>query len=141
MMARFAPTVLARLPEPVRPLVPSVQVMYVALVVVTAIPIVLALLTRRRASSTWATYGLLLVAAVVLVNVVWHLAAAVWLGGYAPGVITAVAMNLPIMTAALRWGRREGWLSRAALWLYLVVGVMLHGTGLLAAFALVVLSR
>lgn len=135
-MARYAPSVLALVPEAVRPLLPSLDYMYVALVVVTAIPIGLALLALQ-ASSSWATYGLLLFAAVVLVNVAWHLVAAMTLGGYAPGVVTAVAINLPVMTTVLRWARREGWLSKGALWMYVVVGVMLHGAGLLALFALV----
>jgi uncharacterized protein with HXXEE motif len=140
-MARYAPRVLARLPESVRPLIPSPEFMYGALVVATAIPIVLALLARRRETSVWATYGLLLVAAVVLVNVVWHIAAAGWLGGYAPGVVTAVVVNLPIMATSLRWARRAGWLSKGALWMYIAVGVMLHGAGLLALFAVVTFSR
>jgi uncharacterized protein with HXXEE motif len=140
-MPRYAPKVLALVPDTIRPLLPSLDYMYVALGVATAIPIALALLARRRASSSWATYGLLLVAAVVLVNVVWHLVAAIVLGGYAPGVLTAVAVNLPVMVTVLRWARREGWLSKGALWLYVVVGVMLHGAGLLALFALVSFAR
>jgi uncharacterized protein with HXXEE motif len=134
---RYAPSVLAIVPDAVRPLMPSARYMYVALLVVTAIPIGLALLALRRAGGAWATYGLLLVAAVVLVNVVWHLLAATLLGGYAPGVVTAVIVNLPVMAAALRWARREGWLSKGALWLYLAVGVMLHGAALLALLAVV----
>lgn len=140
-MARYAPSVLALVPDAVHPLMPSLDYMYVALIVATAIPIGLALLARRPAGSSWATYGLLLVAAVVLVNVVWHLAVATALGGYAPGVVTAVAVNLPVMTAVLRWARGEGWLSTGALWVYVAVGVMLHGAGLLALFALATFSR
>jgi hypothetical protein len=140
-MARYAPSVLALVAGPTRWLIPILDYMYVVLAVVTAIPIALALLARGRASSSWGTYGLLLVAAVVLVNVVWHLVAAATLGGYAPGLLTAVAVNLPVMVAALRWARREGWLSKGALGLYLAVGFMLHGAGLLAVLALATFVR
>jgi hypothetical protein len=142
-IARHAPSVVALLPDAARRLIPSLDYtyVYVALVVATAIPVGFALLLRRRASTSWATYGILLVAAVMLVNVVWHLAAATALRGYAPGVVTAVAVNLPVMAAALRWARREGWLSTGALWLYVAVGVMLHGAALLALLAFVTFSK
>lgn len=140
-MPRYAPTVLALVPESIRPSIPSLDYMYVALVVVTAIPIGLALVARRGASIIWATYGMLLVAAVMLVNVVWHLSAATLLRGYAPGVVTAVAINLPVMATVLRWARREDWLSRGALSMYIAVGVILHGAALLFLVALVSFSR
>ncbi|MDQ3998430.1 MAG: HXXEE domain-containing protein [Gemmatimonadota bacterium] len=137
-VGRYTPAVLALVPDAVRRLMPSSQyiyVIYVALVVATAIPIAFALVARRDRRS-WATYGLLLVAAVMLVNAVWHSVAAVLLGGYAPGVVTAVAINLPVMALVLRWARRESWLSKGALWMYLGIGLMLHGAGVLALLAL-----
>jgi Protein of unknown function with HXXEE motif len=139
--ARYAPSVVALVPEAVRARMPDIDYAYIALVVATAIPIALAAVARRQTPGRWAMYGLLLVAAVVLVNVVWHVAAALALGGYAPGVVTAVAINLPVMTIALRRARREGWLSRGAVAMYLGIGVLLHGTGLLAVLALVTFSR
>ena len=46
------------------------------------------------------------VAAVILVNVIVpHVPAAIVLGGYAPGVITAVAINLPLAIWMLRNAR------------------------------------
>jgi hypothetical protein len=140
-LPRYAPTVLALVPESIRPSIPSLDYMYVALVVVTAIPVGLAFVVRRGASIIWATYGLLLVAAVMLVNVVWHLSAATLLRGYSPGVVTAVAINLPVMATVLSWARRENWLSSGALSMYIAVGVMLHGAGLLFLVALVSFTR
>jgi uncharacterized protein with HXXEE motif len=141
-IARYAPSALALLPDATRRSMPSLEYMYVyvALLVATAIPIGLALLARRRASGGWATYGLLLVAAVMLVNVVWHLAVALAVRGYAPGVVTAVVVNLPVMALGLRWARRGAWLSKGALWLNIATGVMLHGAGLLALLAFVSFS-
>jgi Protein of unknown function with HXXEE motif len=134
-LRRYTLRVLALLPEAVRAWTPRAGYVYGALVVATAIPTLLALLAHGRAGRSWATYGVLLVAAVMLVNVLWHLAAAVLLRGYAPGVVTAVAINMPVMSTVLRWARREGWLSAGGLWVYVAIGVMLHGSGLLALFA------
>jgi hypothetical protein len=133
-VGRYTPAVLALVPDAVRRLMPSRQYIYVALVVATAIPIGFALVAHRDRRSS-ATYGLLLVAAVMLVNAVWHSVAAALLGGYAPGAVTAVAVNLPVMALALRWARRERWLSNGALWMYVGIGLMLHGAGLLALLA------
>ena len=138
--ARYAPSVLALVPDAVRARIPDMDYAYIALVVATAIPIALAVVARRETTGRWATYALLLVAAIVLVNVAWHVAAAIALGGYAPGVATAVAINLPVMTTALRWARRERWLSRGAVAMYLGIGVVLHGSGLLAVLAFATFS-
>ena len=133
--ARYAPNVVALIPGAIRPQMPDVGVVYAALAVATAIPIALAFIARRQTTGGWAIYGLLLVAAVMLVNVVWHVTAAILLRGYAPGVATGVAINAPIMTLALRKGHNDGWLTTGTLLMYLAIGVMLHGAGLLALFA------
>jgi hypothetical protein len=117
----------ATAPIALRPLVPEPEELYVALLVVAAIPVGLALAASRREPARWATTGLLLVAAVMLLNVVWHLAAAAALGGYAPGVVTAVGVNLPVTAAALSWARRSGWLPGRALPLLFVAAALIHG--------------
>jgi len=134
--ARYAPRVRALAPAGVASLIPDVATMYLALVVLTLASFVLAALTRSR---QWATYGLLLVAAVLFVNVAWHVVAALWLGGYAPGLITALVVNLPATVAALRWGSIGGWLSGRRLWMLMLAALLLHGPGLIAIFTLVTL--
>jgi hypothetical protein len=58
---------------------------------------------------------LAVLAAVLLLNVfVPHVPAAVVLGGYAPGVATAVLLNLPVSALFLRRAVREGRVSRRA---------------------------
>ncbi len=134
--ARFLPRVRAMIPQSAWAVLPDAGKAYLALVIVTVIPFGLALLARRQRSATWATCGLLLVAGVLLVNVGWHLVASAALGGYAPGVVTAVMINLPLTLAVLRWARREQWVSRRGLWTLLLIAVLLHAPGLMAAFAL-----
>jgi hypothetical protein len=138
---RYAPSVFPLAPDVLRARMPATELVYPALVVATIVPVILALIARREPTRSWATYGLLLVAAVMLVNVAWHVAAAALLGGYAPGIATGLAINLPVMTTVLRTARRDGWLSRGSVWTYLAIGVMLHGAGLLALFAFATFSR
>jgi hypothetical protein len=127
MVARYLPVVRARLPAALQGMTPTPEQLYGALAVVTAIPVALALFAHWRATRRWATYGLLIVAAVLLVNVVWHLGAAAWLGGYAPGLVTAVVVNLPVTSVALGRARRRGLVSRHGLWRLLVIAVVIHG--------------
>jgi hypothetical protein len=126
-VARYLPRVRQLAPEPLRRGIPGLESVYVALIVVTAIPVAFALLARRSRSACWATSGLLLVAAILLVNVAWHLVAAFTLGGYAPGLATALAVNLPVTVAALHWARSNAWLSRRGLAAMLLIAVLLHG--------------
>jgi hypothetical protein len=71
---------------------------------------------------------LLLIQTVVLVNVFSHAAVAAFvLHGYAPGVLTALAINLPFSIYLLRRAARENWLSRRALTLLLPSALVVHG--------------
>jgi hypothetical protein len=78
-----------------------------ALVAVSAAGLVTVLLGRR-----WPFLPIVL-AAVMLVNVVLpHVPAAVALGGYSPGLVTAVLVNLPYSVWFLRRSLQEGFVSR-----------------------------
>jgi hypothetical protein len=139
--ARYAPTVVALIPGAIRALIPDVEVVYAGLVLAATIPITLAVIARRQGTRGWAVFGLLLVAAVMLVNAVWHVTAALLLRGYAPGVATGVAINVPVMTLALRKSHHDGLLTLGTLLMYLAIGVMLHGAVLIALFAFATFGR
>ena len=93
--------------------------------------------THRRPDSRTALWLLLLIQSAVLLNAVWHVAIAfVLFGGYAPGLVTAVVLNLPFSIHLLRRAFREQWLSRPARWALVPGAILLHGP-LLAALLLV----
>ena len=76
---------------------PSVGAFYVALAVVSiaaSLAVVWALAYPSRPTSPLLTRGLALI---MLLNVILpHVPAAILLGGYAPGVLSAVTLNLPL---------------------------------------------
>lgn len=73
----------------------------VAVTLVTALGLVLAVLSTRREPVPWALAGMRILALVLVINVVVpHLPAAVAFG-YAPGVVTAVLLTLPLGVAYL----------------------------------------
>ncbi|MFL5539451.1 MAG: HXXEE domain-containing protein [Longimicrobiaceae bacterium] len=106
---RMLPTVAAHLPASLAGALPTAQQMHVALAVATVVPWLVWLLGRETRIGVRI---LLLLQCVVLVNVAWHVAAAAVLGGYTPGLATALAFNLPFSIYLLRRAAVERWVPR-----------------------------
>ena len=105
---------------------PSLDQLYFALIVVTLVPAILI---------GWATTGRDTLAkrevvAVISAGLLWnvflpHLSAMVFLRGYAPGGLTALAVNLPMCVYFFRRSLTEGMLSRRQLVLAMLLGLIL----------------
>lgn len=111
---RYAPRVLSRLPVSVRDWIGPVGPgeIAVALTLATFIPLGFCLWAAARPASRTALWLVLAMWAILLLNAVWHIMAALVLfGGYAPGVVTAVALNLPLSVLVLRRAVNERWLA------------------------------
>jgi len=127
---RYLPLVLGRLPEAWRVVAGPITLgqVWAALGLVTLIPFGLAAwaaLRPRQAAPVWL---LLLIQATLLLNVLWHVTAAVLVfEGYAPGAVTAVLLNLPFSVYLLRRAAREDWLSPRARWALLPGALLAHG--------------
>lgn len=133
--ALFIPAALRiiprRLPPGLAGLIPSYPQFLAALAVATAIPWLVWLFGVARGESRTGVVVLLLVQTVMLVNVASHVGAAVILRGYAPGLATALALNLPFSIHLLRRAMAERWIARRTLGLLLAGAVVIHGPGLL----------
>lgn len=127
---RYLPFVLSRLPPGWRAVagpVTSGQV-WLALAIVTAVALGLCAWSQWRPGSRTALWLLLLLQATVLLNVLWHVAAAtVLFRGYAPGLVTALLLNLPFSLYLFRLAARERWLGRGALWAIAPAALVVHG--------------
>lgn len=127
-----------RIPEPLRGLLPTVTLpqFLLALGLVTVLPYAVALwedLERERGPATWLLLGLQVTMAF---NVLSHVGAAVRLGGYAPGVVTAELIYVPFSVSLLCRAAREQWV-RPRDWAGLVVAArVIHGPVLLGLMAL-----
>ena len=131
-------TVLHRVPVQYTNLVPTTRQMYGALVIATVVPWLIWLAGAARRETRAGVAALLLIQCIVLVNVAWHVGAATWLHGYAPGVATALALNLPFSIWLLQRAWRERWIDRRVLAAFLPLAVLLHGP---IVFALTWLAR
>ena len=106
---------------------------YIALIVATLVPFFVVLVAVKKPASRAAAWAVVLVQSIFLVNVFApHVPAALVLRGYAPGVVTALALQLPFSVLFLRRSVREGAVSKAgvalALGLALPALVLLLGT-------------
>jgi len=138
LMRGLLPLDPARLPEPLRGIVPHVTYprFAVALLVVTVIPFAIAVAGHLRRSGGATVFLLLATQAVLLLNVLSHIGSAILLRGYSPGLVTALLVNLPVSVYLFRRAAREHWLSRRALRALPIVAVLVHGPGIVALFAL-----
>lgn len=119
----------AAVPASLREIIPPVtyKQFLTALIIITIIPYLIALLWL---GSKWAVYLLVGFQVVMLINVIAHVMMALFVGGYAPGLVTALAINLPFSFYLLRRVVAEKWLSRrAVVWMF-PVGLLIHGPAL-----------
>jgi hypothetical protein len=131
----FLPHVRDALPEPLQPLAAAVtdDSLRVALLVATAVPLGIVAWARRRPTSRAALWCALLVQSVLALNVASHVViAAFLLRGYSPGLLTAVAANLPFSIYLLRRAVSEQWLPRYALAWLAPAALVVHGPRLVA---------
>ena len=120
--ARLAATLPGRLPSL------SYLEFLIALALATALPFIVAAAGNLRQPGSRAGYVLLIVQATLFLNVISHLRAAALLLGYAPGLGTAVLVNLPFSLVLLSQAWREHWYSRRAL---APAALLVHGPGLI----------
>jgi hypothetical protein len=82
-----------------------------------------------------AAYALVVLQAAMAVNVAWHVAAAALLGGYAPGLATALLVEAPTSFVVFIRLSQDDWRTSIERRLVWPLAVLLHGPGLLLLLA------
>lgn len=73
---------------------------------------------------------------VMLLNVLYHAAQAVWIRGYVPGLVTGLLVILPFSVYLFRRALQGSWVrSRDLAWLF-VAALLVHGPGLIGLLVL-----
>lgn len=98
---------------------------HLALVMATVLPLAVIVWAILRPNKGLLIAALLL-ESVLLVNAFWHIFAAFVRGGYAPGVITAVLINLPFGIYVLRRAVKEQWIGTRTAWQLIGIAAVLH---------------
>lgn len=102
--------------------------MLVALAVVSLLAVAVAIAVSRHPHARWGLWLLLVIEATMAINAVSHaLLALLVFRGYAPGVVTALIVNLPFAVYCFRRARRENWVSSRALAATVPAALIVHG--------------
>jgi hypothetical protein len=118
------------------PLHPSAAAIWAALLVLTAAAYVITALSAKRGPQSTPAYLLFGSITAMLLNVFLpHIPAAIVFKGYAPGVITAVLINLPLMSILLFLALREHWVSGIKAALHSVLVPLALASSIAAFFA------
>jgi hypothetical protein len=96
-----------------------------ALVMATVLPLVVIAWAILRPNKGLLIAALLL-QSILLVNAGWHILAALVRGGYAPGVVTAVLINLPFGIYVLRREVQDRWIGARTAWQLIGIAFVLH---------------
>jgi len=106
--------------------VPGLQECYIALIGATLVPLVMTIVATTGKRKPLKNYLSPLLAVTLLLNVlVPHVPAAIALGGYAPGVGTAVLVNLPFSIYFLHRSSREGVIDGRGIGILAGIGILL----------------
>jgi len=106
-------------------LLQNTREIHVALVIATVLPLVVIAWAILRPAKVPLILALL-VESILLINAVWHILASSIVGGYAPGVITAILINLPFGVYALSRAVKEQWVGVRTLWRLIGSAAVLH---------------
>lgn len=130
-MVSFVQKNLQRIPTPIRLLAEYLQLTQTAFL----IPVIMLTLLLAGASLRllfpnpphWLTWVWPAAILTLCANAFIHILQAVWFGGYTPGLLTAVLLQLPITILSARASVRAGWLSRRAAYIWFFAGFPLVG--------------
>jgi hypothetical protein len=126
-----------RVPDALLASLPTPGQFYAALLGATVVPLALIAFATTGRPTPFKSYLVVAVQAVVFLNVfVPHVPAAVALGGYAPGVFTAVLINLPFSLIFFRRSLDESRVRPAGLALVLALALPALVLSVFALYAL-----
>jgi hypothetical protein len=99
---------------------------YIAIAVMAAVVFAIAAFGNLRDPSSRSARALLVIQILMAVNAFWHIGVALYFRGYAPGVATAVLVNLPLSYFLLRRCWRERWLSPRTMLVAAAAAAVIH---------------
>lgn len=120
----------------IRPLAADTGRLYMGLVLATLVPAIWVAAAHRCPPRTFGAYSILVLYGVFLANaLVPHLAGAVLLGGYVPGVITAGLLVAPFVVTLARRAVADGYASPRGVIVSLLAAIALYVPGAYALLA------
>jgi hypothetical protein len=88
--------------------------LWLMMIVLDALAVLVTYFAVKCGKQSWAAYLYAGFVFVILLNVFWHVAVAIWYRAYAPGVVTAVVFNFPSTIYLLRKALLEHYIFNLA---------------------------
>ena len=127
---RLLPDLPALLPPPLSSIAARLTypAMLIALGVVSLLAVGVAVAVWLRPRARWSLWLLLVLEATMAINALSHaLVALAVVHGYAPGVVTALLVNVPFAVYCFRRAAREQWVSSRAVAATVPAALIVHG--------------
>lgn len=130
-MVSFVQQHMTSLPAPIRLLEERLQVTQASFMIpVILLTVLMAWVSFRLLLANpprWMIFAWPVAMLALCANAFIHIVQGVWLGGYAPGLITAVLLQLPITLLSVRASVQAGWIGRRAVVFWFFAGFPLVG--------------
>ena len=107
-----------------------------SLVILTAIALFGVVVAAGFSAAAASAFGMMVLAALLGLNAIFHIALSIQAGAYMPGLVTALLISLPVSITLLVRARHQRWVSARAFWAVLPVAILIHGPVLSAVFTL-----
>ena len=97
------------------------------LLILTAIVLVVIAMATVFTAAVASAFGMMVLAALLGLNAVFHIILFIQTGVYVPGLVTAVVVSLPAAAALLVRARQQRWTPGPAFWTVVPLAMVVHG--------------
>jgi hypothetical protein len=112
----------------------TVSELQAVLLILTAVLLVVIAIAAVPAASATSAFGIMVIAALLGLNAVFHIVLFIHTGIYLAGLVTAVLVSLPVAAGLLVQARRQRWTPAPGFWAAVPAALLVHGPVLDALF-------
>lgn len=98
-----------------------------SLLILTTIAFVAVVLAAVFSAAAASAFGMMVLAALLGLNAVFHIVLSIQAGTYMPGLVTAVLITLPVSVTLLVRARQQRWVPAGAFWSVVPIALLIHG--------------
>jgi len=105
----------------------TVSELQAVLLILTAASLIVIAIATVFAAATASAFGMIVLAALLGLNAVFHIGLFIQTGVYSAGLATAILVSLPVAATLLVQARRQRWIAAPAFWAAVPAAVLVHG--------------
>jgi hypothetical protein len=98
-----------------------------SLLILTALAFLGSAVAAAFPNAVASVFGMMVLAAVLALNAIFHIVLSMLAGAYNPGLVTALLISLPLSITLLVRARQQRWVSARAFWFVVPAALLVHG--------------